>query len=50
VLEVGGLEQEQRLRNLELYFLVNQGSLSECAKQAADSLRSGKESWDDGVW
>jgi hypothetical protein len=47
VLELGGrfrAEEEQILRNLELYFFVDQGSLGGCAKQATNNPRSDKES------
>ncbi len=40
---------EHRLRNLELYFLLDQGSVGGCAKPAVNRARSGKESWGDGV-
>ena len=40
---------EHRLRNLELYFLLDQGSVGGWAKPAVNRARSGKESWGDGV-
>jgi hypothetical protein len=38
------------IEKFRVVLFVVERLLGGCAKQAADNLRSGKESWGDGVW